>query len=70
LLPGAAPAEVAEAADQGIAPGVAPIVAPADPATGGRECWHVEATPERTVPPTRFELCHDLTADSWSLTRG
>jgi hypothetical protein len=68
-LPGAAPADPAEAAeptDQGVAPGVAP----ADPGTGGRECWRVEATPERTVPPTRFELCHDLTADSWSLTRG
>jgi hypothetical protein len=37
---------------------------------GDHECWRVEATPERTVPPTRFELCHDLTADSWSLTRG
>ena len=37
---------------------------------GDHECWRVEATPERTVPPTRFELCHDLTADRWSLTRG
>jgi len=42
----------------------------AEPAAGGRECWRVEATPERTVPPTRYELCHDLAADSWLLTRG
>jgi hypothetical protein len=39
-------------------------------AAGERECWRVEATPERTVPPTRYELCHDLAADSWLLTRG
>jgi hypothetical protein len=59
--------------DRQLSPGPAPVapdVAPADPAAGDRECWRVEATPERTVPPTRFELCHDLTADSWSLTRG
>ena len=59
--------------DRQLSPGPAsadPGVAPADPAAGDRECWRVEATPERTVPPTRFELCHDLTADSWSLTRG
>ena len=59
VSPGAAPAEPAD-----------PGAAPAEPAAGGSECWRVEATPERTVPPTRFELCHDLTADSWSLTRG
>ncbi len=41
-----------------------------EPAASGRECWRVEATPERTVPPTRYELCHDLAADSWLLTRG
>jgi hypothetical protein len=46
---------------------------PADlpsPAPDGRECWRVEATPERTVPPTTYELCHDLTSDRWTLSRG
>jgi hypothetical protein len=43
---------------------------PASPAPAGRECWRVEATPERTVPPTNFELCHDLAADRWLLSRG
>jgi hypothetical protein len=42
---------------------------PADPASGGRECWRVEATPERTVPPATYELCYDLTSDRWSLSR-
>lgn len=44
----------------------------ADPegAEAGRECWLVEATPERTLPPARYELCHDLAADRWSLSRG
>jgi hypothetical protein len=37
---------------------------------GGLECWRVEATPERTVPPTTYELCYDLTSDRWSLSRG
>ena len=36
----------------------------------GRECWLVEATPERALPPTRYELCHDLHSDRWSLSRG
>jgi hypothetical protein len=41
------------------------------PATdAGRECWRVEATPERTLPPATYELCHDLAADRWSLSRG
>ena len=42
----------------------------ADPAPGGRECWRVEATPERTVPPTTYELCRDLASGRWSLSRG
>jgi hypothetical protein len=41
-----------------------------DRVAGGLECWRVEATPERTVPPTTYELCYDLTADRWSLSRG
>jgi Family of unknown function (DUF6504) len=34
-----------------------------------RECWLVEATPERTLPPSTYELCHDLAADRWLLSR-
>jgi hypothetical protein len=39
-------------------------------AAGRRECWLLEATPQRTVPPTTYELCHDLISDRWSLSRG
>jgi Family of unknown function (DUF6504) len=50
---------------------------PAEPTVGmggagagaGNDCWRVEATPERTLPPARYELCHDLAADRWSLSR-
>ena len=35
-----------------------------------RECWRVEATPERVLPPTTYQLCRDLTSDRWSLSRG
>ncbi len=45
----------------------------AQPGTGGgqsnRECWLVEATPERAVPASVFELCYDATADRWTLSR-
>ena len=47
--------------------------APGDPAgaaDAGSECWQVEATPERALPPATYELCHDLAADRWSLSRG
>ena len=64
LVPTAEPA-AESAADSATTP-----VGPADPAAGGRECWRVEATPERAVPPTTYELCHDLTSDRWSLSRG
>lgn len=43
---------------------------PAAGADAGSECWRVEATPERTLPPATYELCHDLAADRWSLSRG
>jgi hypothetical protein len=49
-----------------------PAAQSADPTAGagaGRECWLVEATPERTLPPATYELCHDLGADHWSLSR-
>jgi hypothetical protein len=54
-------------------PAAVPARTPTDlagPAAGGRECWRVEATPQRTVPPTTYELCRDPASDRWSLTRG
>jgi hypothetical protein len=59
------------------APRVSPDAQPAEPTadtgaadTGaGNDCWRVEATPERTLPPERYELCHDLAADRWLLSR-
>lgn len=35
----------------------------------GRECWRVEATPLRAVPPATYELCRDNATDRWSLLR-
>ena len=55
------------------APQASPAALPPIPAAGGdagTECWRVEATPERTLPPATYELCHDLAADRWSLSRG
>jgi Domain of unknown function (DUF6504) len=59
---------------------VTPAAAPADvdPATssaassstGGSECWRVEATPARSVPPATYELCRDLASGRWLLSRG
>lgn len=46
-----------------------PAADSADPLAGGRECWRVEATPERAMPPATYELCHDLSADRWTLSR-
>jgi len=37
--------------------------------TGGSECWRVEATPARSVPPATYELCRDLASGSWLLSR-
>lgn len=51
-------------------PAADPMADPAAGAGAGRECWLVEATPERTLPPATYELCHDLGADRWSLSRG
>jgi hypothetical protein len=42
---------------------------PAQAVAAGSDCWRVEATPERTLPPATYELCHDLAADRWSLSR-
>jgi Family of unknown function (DUF6504) len=38
-------------------------------AGAGRECWRVEATPLRAVPPAAYELCRDIVTDRWSLQR-
>jgi hypothetical protein len=54
--------------DRRVSPGAA-AAHPDDPPPGDRECWRVEATPERAVPPTTYELCHDIAADRWSLSR-
>ena len=48
-------------------------LAPTDPDCGARagtECWRVEATPLRGVPPALYELCHEPAADRWSLLTG
>jgi hypothetical protein len=37
--------------------------------TEGSECWRVEATPERSVPPATYELCRDLASGRWLLSR-
>jgi len=37
--------------------------------TGGSECWRVEATPGRSVPPATYELCRDLESGRWLLSR-
>ena len=41
------------------------------PASGGEgtECWRVEATPGRSVPPATYELCRDLASGRWLLSR-
>lgn len=54
--------------DRRMAPGAVPAQ-PDDRPRGDREYWLVEATPERVVPPTTYELCHDIDADRWSLSR-
>jgi hypothetical protein len=37
--------------------------------TAGSECWRVEATPGRSVPPATYELCRDLASGRWLLSR-
>jgi hypothetical protein len=61
---------------------VTPAATPAEPAasgpatsgtatsgTAGSECWRVEATPGRSVPPATYELCRDLASGRWLLSR-
>lgn len=40
-----------------------------DAGTTARETWLVEATPQRSVPASVYELCHDLQTDRWTLSR-
>jgi hypothetical protein len=54
--------------DRRIAPGQGPANTDNDK-RGGRECWLVEATPLRAVPPATYELCRDVAADRWMLSR-
>ena len=42
---------------------------PESSGTAGSECWRVEATPGRSVPPATYELCHDLASGRWLLSR-
>jgi len=42
---------------------------PGPSSTGGTECWRVEATPARSVPPATYELCRDLASGRWLLSR-
>ncbi len=51
-------------------PAETPVIPAETAASTGSECWQVEATPERALPPATYELCHDLAADRWSLSRG
>jgi hypothetical protein len=37
--------------------------------SAGSECWRVEATPGRSVPPATYELCRDLASGRWLLSR-
>ncbi len=36
----------------------------------GRDVWIVEATAQRNVPATTYELGQDLTSGRWTLSRG
>jgi hypothetical protein len=62
------PATDAPAAD---APGTRGQAAsgPATSGDEGSECWRVEATPGRSVPPATYELCRDLASGRWLLSR-
>ena len=42
---------------------------PSTSSTQGSECWRVEATPTRSVPPATYELCRDLASGRWLLSR-
>lgn len=50
---------------------VSPPVAPGEPGqiVERQEFWVVEATTQRGVAATTYELCHDLIKDRWTLSR-
>jgi hypothetical protein len=68
VTPAAAPAEAGPAASGAAASGTATSGTAAS-GTGGSECWRVEATPARSVPPATYELCRDLASGRWLLSR-
>ncbi len=46
-----------------------PAPAHPDPGAPGLEFWVVEATAQPAIAATRYELCHDLATDRWTLSR-
>jgi hypothetical protein len=64
VTPAALPADADPAAG-----GPAASSEPAASGAGGSECWRVEATPARSVPPATYELCRDLASGRWLLSR-
>jgi hypothetical protein len=48
-----------------------PPAAPPEPGEEGTglEFWVVEATAQPAVAATRYELCHDLATNRWTLSR-
>ncbi len=50
-------------------PPTEPDPAEPDPDGPGLEFWVVEATAQPAVAATRYELCHDLATDRWTLSR-
>jgi plastocyanin len=46
------------------------LVSESDESSEGEEFWLVEATAQRTVPATTYQLWHDLATGRWTLSRG
>lgn len=44
--------------------------AESDPPAVGQEFWLVEATAQRSVPASTYQLSHDLATGRWTLSRG
>jgi hypothetical protein len=66
VRPAATPADPATGGPPANGP---PASDPANSGTQGSECWRVEATPGRSVPPATYELCLDLASGRWQLFR-
>jgi hypothetical protein len=71
VRPAATPADpgASGAATGGAPTSGAPASGEATSGTAGSECWRVEATPGRSVPPATYELCRDLASGRWLLSR-